>query len=99
MAKNKITAEEFDAKFDAGEDITDYLDLSHASRRTSIDFPIWMLKQLDNEAGRLGVPRQALIKIWLDERLREEGIYSGSFAAHSSITQTGKHDKAKTKSK
>ncbi|MBL7072243.1 MAG: hypothetical protein ISS33_00525 [Candidatus Omnitrophica bacterium] len=40
----KITAEEFDKKFDVGEDMWDFLDVSKAKvhrkiRRVNIDFP------------------------------------------------------------
>jgi hypothetical protein len=29
-----------------------------------------MIHSLDKEADRLGVPRQAVIKVWISERLR-----------------------------
>lgn len=64
-----ITAKELDEKFDAGEDIMEYLDLSsvrrpgHEQRRVNVDFPEWMIHSLDREAKRLGVPRQSLIKM------------------------------------
>ena len=43
-----------------GEDITQYLDLPGArrpeqeQRPINVDFPIWMIRSLDKEAGRLG---------------------------------------------
>ncbi|MDQ6993070.1 MAG: hypothetical protein Q9M31_06305 [Mariprofundus sp.] len=37
----------------------------------SIDLPIWMIQQLDEEANRVGVSRQAIIKMWLADRLKE----------------------------
>ena len=64
----KISAEEFDSKFDNEEDITPHLDLSKATRsgrelqRVNVDFPSWMVIAMDKEALRLGVSRQALIK-------------------------------------
>ena len=70
-----MKAEELDQKFDAGEDITQYLDLSRARRpeqeqkRVNVDFPLWMIQNLDKEAKRLGVPRQSIIKLWIAERL------------------------------
>jgi hypothetical protein len=70
-----MKAEEFDEKFDAGEDVTQHLDLSKVrrpdqeQRRVNVDFPVWMIHLLDKEARRLGVPRQALIKVWIAERL------------------------------
>ncbi len=38
-------------------------------QRVNVDFPIWMLHSLDKEAKRLGVPRQAIIKFWIAEKL------------------------------
>ena len=35
----------------------------------NLDFPVWMIDRLDREAGRLGVPRQSLIKVWIGEHL------------------------------
>jgi len=64
-----MKAKEFDKTFDAGEDITKYLDVSKARRpgleqkRVNVDFPTWMIRLLDKEAKRLGVPRQAIIKV------------------------------------
>ncbi|MDY0137060.1 MAG: CopG family transcriptional regulator [Thiomicrospira sp.] len=71
-----MNAQEFDAKFDAGEDIFDQLDLANAKRpmqkhkRVNVDFPAWMLESLDKEASRIGVTRQSIIKLWLAERLQ-----------------------------
>ena len=74
-----MKADEFDKKFDEGEDITKYLDVSQARRpgqkqkRVNVDFPTWMIRLLDKEAKRLGVPRQAIIKVWIGERLEKTG--------------------------
>jgi len=72
-----MRAEEIDGKFDAGEDVSEYLDISKARRpqqdqkRVNVDFPLWMIQQLDKEAKRLGVPRQSIIKVWVAERLKK----------------------------
>jgi hypothetical protein len=72
-----MKAEEFDQRFDRGEDVTGDLDLSKArrpgeeQRRLSVDFPVWMIESLDREARRLGVTRQSVIKAWIAERLEE----------------------------
>jgi hypothetical protein len=72
-----MKAKSFDAKFDKGEDVTAVLDLSKArrplqeQRRVNVDFPTWMIDSLDREAGRLGVTRQSIIKVWLAERLEQ----------------------------
>lgn len=75
MSGKSISAAEFDEKFDADEDVSDYVDWSSArrpnleARRVNVDFPAWMVAGLDREAARLGVSRQALIKLWIAERL------------------------------
>ena len=67
----RITAAEFDAKFDAGEDLTPYMDLRNAVvvQKVNVDFPSWMVHMLDREALKLNVSRQAVIKMWIRERL------------------------------
>jgi hypothetical protein len=70
-----MKARQFDRKFDKGEDVTAHLDVSRARRtgqeprRVYVDFPEWMVGELDEEARRLGVTRQSIIKIWIAERL------------------------------
>jgi hypothetical protein len=72
-----MKAKELDKKFDAGEDISEHLNLGKARRpqqdqkRVNVDFPLWMIQQLDKEAKRLGVPRQSIIKVWVAERLQK----------------------------
>ena len=73
-----MKTEEFDSKFDAGEDITGSLELPSArrprqeARRVNVDFPSWMVESLDREARRLGVTRQSVIKVWIAERLEHK---------------------------
>jgi hypothetical protein len=75
MKKKSISAEEFDTLFDKGEDVSEYLALEKAEypglkpRRVSIDFPAWMVQELDREAQRLGITRQSVIKFWISEKL------------------------------
>lgn len=70
-----MKAKQLDKKFDDGEDISKYLEVSKAhrpnqeQRRVNVDFPVWMIRSLDKEAKRLGVPRQSVIKVWIAERL------------------------------
>ncbi len=72
-----MKAKDFDKKFDAGEDMTEHLDFSKARRvnqdlkRINIDFPVWVVKKLDKESKRLGIARQALVKVWIAEKLKE----------------------------
>lgn len=73
-----MKAKNFDRKFDEGKNVTADLDLTtirrptQAHRRVNVDFPAWMIASLDNEAARLGVTRQSIIKVWLAERLEEK---------------------------
>ena len=70
-----MNSSEFDRLFDNGDSVLKGLDLDAARRprlqqkRVNVDFPLWMVDQLDQEATRLGVTRQSIIKVWLSERL------------------------------
>ncbi len=72
-----MKARDFDKTFDEGKDVSEHLDRSKTRRpgleqkRVNVDFPIWMIHLLDEEASRLGVTRQSIIKIWLAERLEK----------------------------
>lgn len=75
-----MKANDLGRKFDAGdEDILDAFDLTTATRlnrghkRVNVDVPVWMVDSLYREAGRLGVTRQSIIKIWIAERLENRG--------------------------
>ncbi|OPL17671.1 MAG: CopG family transcriptional regulator [Candidatus Aegiribacteria sp. MLS_C] len=73
-----MKAKEFDKKFDDGEDVLKYLELTRARRveqeqkRVNVDFPIWMIHSLDKEAKRLGIPRQSLIKMLIARHIEQE---------------------------
>lgn len=72
-----MNSSEFDRRFDTGQSVLEALDLNGARRapvkqkRVNVDFPLWMVEQLDREASRLGVTRQSIIKVWLAERLEQ----------------------------
>jgi len=73
--KATAKAAEFDRAFDRGEGF-EALDLRTATvrapmQRINIDIPKHILHQIDNEAHRIGVPRTAVIKVWLVEKLNE----------------------------
>jgi predicted DNA binding CopG/RHH family protein len=92
MAKAK-TAEEFDRRFDEGEDIFDLADIKPedikrpglAYQRINIDVPAPMLERLDNQAAIRGITRQSLIKTWLYERLTSELAGDRSSALYNEI--------------
>jgi hypothetical protein len=76
MAKAK-TAQEFDRRFDEGEDIFDLADIDEESirrpglesQRINLNLPRHFLEKLDREAEIRGITRQSLIKTWLFDRL------------------------------
>jgi hypothetical protein len=73
-----MTAQEFEKKFDEGEDITPYIDKatirrpSLKARRVNVDFPEWIIDKLDLQSKLIGVSRQSLIKLWVSERIQQE---------------------------
>jgi hypothetical protein len=77
MKKNSITAAEFDRKFEENEDLTDFLKIDSKTKpglkpkRVSVDFPEWMVQELDKSAQKLGITRQSLIKVFISEKLKE----------------------------
>ena len=83
MAKKKLTksTEEFDRRFDEGEDIHDLIDMSKAKiirHRKKVRITLDVAEELVNEIDRIresiGVDRGALIKIWLHERVKQEKV-------------------------
>jgi hypothetical protein len=71
-----LTADEFDAMHDAGVDLQPYMDYDRARRpgrevqRVNVDFPVDLLSAIDREARRIGVTRQAFIKLRLADSLQ-----------------------------
>jgi hypothetical protein len=81
-----MTAQEFEQRFDEGEDITPFIDMSSIrrpgveSRRVNVDFPEWMIEKLDWQSRLIGVSRQALFKLWISERIQKEQQIKKSLA-------------------
>lgn len=74
-----VRAERIDELFDAGSDqIDDHLDWANSRRpgrevqRVNVDFPVDLLRALDREARRIGVSRQAFIKLRLADTLTRQ---------------------------
>ena len=83
MAKKKIakSTEEFDRRFDKGEDIHDLIDMSktrivrHGKKvRITLDVAEELVNEIDRIRESIGVDRGALIKIWLHERVQQEKV-------------------------
>ncbi len=87
MTKKRLaeTTDEFDKRFDAGEDIEDIIDLSKAKItrsnrkiRITLDIAESLVKDIDAIREKIGVDRGALIKVWLHEKvIKEKSSSSG----------------------
>ncbi len=73
------STEEFDRRFDAGEDIHDLIDMSQATMihpgkkvRVTLDISESLVKEIDEIRKQIGVDRGALIKVWLHEKVKQE---------------------------
>jgi hypothetical protein len=75
VASKALTAAALDAKHDAGVDLSAHVDLAAARRpgrevqRVNVDFPVQLLQEIDRQARRLGVTRQAFIKVRIADSL------------------------------
>ncbi len=81
MKKKKLanSTDEFDRRFDDGEDIHDLIDVSKAKVtrpgrkvRITLDVAEELVNEIDRLRAAIGVDRGALIKIWLHERIQRE---------------------------
>ena len=81
MSKKKLAknTEEFDRRFDEGEDIHDLIDMDQAKIirhgkkvRITLDVAEELVQDIDQIRKSIGVDRSALIKIWLHERVQQE---------------------------
>jgi hypothetical protein len=76
MKKKSVTTKKFDKLFEEGKNITEFLDLKTArregleKRRVNVELPKWMIQKLDQQAMKLGVTRQSIIKFWISEKLK-----------------------------
>lgn len=75
--KKRATAERLDLLHDTGADLSAYMDTAGATRpgrvtqRVNVDFPLELLSAIDREARRIGVTRQAFIKLRLADAMPE----------------------------
>ncbi|MEO6718284.1 MAG: hypothetical protein ABIM50_13685 [Novosphingobium sp.] len=74
MSVKPISAEEFDRRFDDGEDMADYIDWNSVRRahpssaHLELDVPKPMADWLDEQAKQAGMSRAELVRKWLFER-------------------------------
>ena len=78
-SKYAKSSEEFDRRFDEGEDIHDLIDMTRAKIirhgrkvRITLDIAEELVQEIDQIRQSIGVDRAALIKIWLHERVQQE---------------------------
>jgi hypothetical protein len=70
--RKRMEIEEIAERAERGEDVSAYFTGQHrATQRVNVDFPLNLLRQIDAECQRLGVTRQAWIKMACDERIRQ----------------------------
>jgi hypothetical protein len=76
-ARKSLPAARLDAMHDAGTALSSHMDLNNATcpgramQRVNVDFPVDLLREIDGEARRLGVTRQAFIKIRMADSLQQ----------------------------
>ncbi len=73
------TNEEFDQRFDQGEDIHQLIDISRViinkpakKVRITLDISQSLVKEIDAIRESIGVDRGALMKVWLYDRVKKE---------------------------
>ncbi len=76
---HNIAAELGSWKSDIWRNISEFVDYSKGRRpnfeqkRVDLDLSVWMIEKLDQEAKRLGVARQAIMKMFLAQHLEKVG--------------------------
>jgi len=83
LAKN---TEEFDRRFDDGENVHDLINMKnakiirHGKRvRITLDIAEALVQDIDQIRESIGVDRAALTKIWLHERIQQEKAASSDY--------------------
>ena len=80
------SAKELDRMFDAGEDMTEYINwdatvrINQSSNHDkddfkliSVEFPTWAVKGLNEQATLMSIDTNSLIRRWVLDRLKQEG--------------------------
>jgi hypothetical protein len=74
-SQTKVPAASLDAMHDIGVPLSEHMGVEKAARpgrsvqRVNVDFPVDLLREIDQEARRLGVTRQAFIKVRVADSL------------------------------
>lgn len=73
--KKYATPEELDALFESGVDMSDYWDVENATRpnlaqrNLLLSLPVRTVDKIEQEAKRLGIPREVMVTAWIDAHL------------------------------
>jgi hypothetical protein len=72
VRRKKVDIEEIAKRAERGEDVSAHFTGQHRAKQlVNIDFPLNLLRRIDAECERLGVTRQAWIKMVCDERIQQ----------------------------
>jgi len=69
-SQDRIVAEKYTASLQEEEEEP----LNLAQKRITIDFPIWMISKVDKEAQKMGISRQAVVKYWIAEKIKQDSL-------------------------
>jgi predicted DNA binding CopG/RHH family protein len=100
--RTKITAKDLEERFDNEEDVLQFFDTTKAevrepkTQRVNVDFPEWIVRRLDDEASRLGISRQSLIKFVVSAAFTESTPVWQPASAISAPFQTHFFDAVQT---
>jgi hypothetical protein len=74
----QIDIEDIAERAERGEDISAHFTKTYtAKQRVNIDFPLALLRAIDAECQRIGITRQAWIKMVCAEHLHHHGPHNG----------------------
>lgn len=68
-APSKTSASNLEERFESDKSVLDYFSTENTTRTVNLDLPAWAIAELDREADRRAIARQALMKGWLIDRL------------------------------
>lgn len=73
IKKRSESIEDIAERAERGEDISAHFTNRHiAKQRVNVDFPLELLQRIDAECKRIGITRQAWIKMVCDERVSHD---------------------------
>ncbi len=76
--KKKKNIQEIENAFDRGESVLNMMKAGTEkavtkTQKVNVNFPIWMIEAFDREVDRLAIDRQAVIKMLINDGLKQHG--------------------------